>query len=116
MKREEFNQIIENVKWRIDRRDYNGAIEELMDKLYEYDFIDELIFQEFIDMETMDDLMRQQAHGWETATDLYFRLGGIDDISEDLFKIDGYGYIRNITKDDMECLILDIEREIELED
>ena len=49
-------------------------------------------------------MIAERENGWGSIEEIYYRIKNIDSINEEVFYMDGYGNLRNITKEDLETL------------
>ena len=70
-------------------------------------------FDEYISIDLINCMIEDKSTGWETIEDIYFRIRNIDFMNENIFYIDAYGNLRNITKEDMEILFDEIYEIVE---
>lgn len=89
---------------------YND-VEETYQKLYDlwmdylYDTDDyslEYIFNEYVSYEIAEDIARNELENGGLIS-LYYFLGNAD-LTNNLFKINGYGHLEDLDKSDLECI------------
>ena len=115
----EFNERIENIE---SSYDYEEYYKELYNTTVDYmndnqDFDFEYLFEDIIDYDSAEECAKQELENGG-LTRLYYFLGDAN-LNNDMFKIDGYGNLTDINKDDLdyikEEILNEIDRKIESE-
>ena len=110
--KKETKAIFIKIKKLIDNHNLNEAYIELWNNfINNYNNIDEK-FNNFIDVDLINCMIEDKSTGWQTIEDIYFRIKNIDFMNENIFYIDAYGNLRNITKEDIEILFDEIYEEV----
>ena len=118
MNKLEFLEKIKNVEISYDLEyTYNKLYDLWMDYLYDtndYEF--EYLFNEFCSYDLVEDIAKNELENGGLIR-LYYFLGNAD-LTENIFKIDGYGNLENIEKSDLEYikyeLIYNLEKDLKL--
>ena len=112
MKKNELLDILKNYDWNYT----NGkTLEEMYNEIYNYcidymndanDYSIEYAFNDFIDYDVAEEYAK---HELETGglIRLYYFLGSAN-CNNELFKVDGYGNLEDVTQDDLKYLVSDI--------
>jgi hypothetical protein len=118
MNKLEFLEKVKNVEidYHIDFEEtYNVLYDLWMDYLYDTnDYSLEYVFSDFCSYELAEDIAKNEL---ETSglISLYYFLGNAD-LTENIFKINGYGHLENIDKSDLEYikqeLIYNLNKEV----
>ena len=91
--------------------DYEKTYTELRNTVIDYmnetqDWDLDYLFEEFIDYETAEEIAKRELENGGLIR-LYYFLGDAN-LNNPIFKIDGYGNLTDIDKDDLSCLKNDI--------
>ena len=114
----EFLEKVKNVEISYDLEDtYDELYDLWMDYLCDTnDYSMEYIFNEFCSYDLAEDIARNELENGGLIR-LYYFLGNAD-LTENIFKIDGYGNLENIEKSDLEYikheLIYNLEKDLKL--
>lgn len=100
----EFKERIENIESSYDYDSYysdlyNTTIDYMNDS-QDYDF--EYLFEDIIDYDSAEDYAKQELENGGLIR-LYYFLGDAN-LNNELFKIDGYGNLTDISKDDLDYI------------
>ena len=93
----------DSIKHLINEYKFEAAFNEIMVIAIDNSLDDKL--KNFVYKEYINGLIEEGANGWDTLDDIYYRTKNIKYMSDDIFYIDGYGNLRNITKQDLEILL-----------
>lgn len=113
----ELRERIENIESSYDYEEYytelyNATVDYMN---YTQDFDLEYLFEDIIDYDLAEDYAKQELENGGLLR-LYYFLGDAN-LNSDIFKIDGYGNLTDINKDDLdyikEELLNEIDRKIE---
>lgn len=107
-KLKELKKNIEEIKITFDYEDtYSKLHNEVIDYMNDtQDFDFEYLFEDYYYYDTVEDIAKQEIDRGGLIR-LYYFLGDAD-LRSDIFRIDGYGNLANVDKDDLECLKDDI--------
>ena len=79
--------------------------EDIIEFLYNYQ-LDKGAEFEIVNSVDLDSIVQDTVkYGWQRVACF---LAGIDSMNEDYYRIDGYGNVKNITENDLECWLYDI--------
>ena len=114
MKRlDELKEAIENIEitYNYDRTyaDLYNACIDYMNETQNWEF--EYIFEDYVDYEIAEDIAKREIEQGGLLR-LYYFLGDANP-NNDLFKIDGYGNLQNVDKEDLEYIKQEILDKIE---
>lgn len=103
-KLKELKERIENVEINYDHEEsytnlYNTVIDYMNDT---QDFDLEYLFEDFIDYETAEEIAKNELNNGGLLRLQYYL--GDTNLNDEIFKIDGYGNLKNITIDDLNNL------------
>ena len=105
MKLEELKDKIEEIEITYDYEDtYNNLYNTVID--YENDTQDwdfDYLFEEYVSYDLAEDIAKNELENNGGLVRLYYFLGDAN-LNNDLFKINGYGNLEDINKEDLECL------------
>ena len=108
MKLEELKDKIEEIEITYDYEDtYNNLYNTVID--YENDTQDwgfDYLFEEYVSYDLAEDIAKNELENGGLVR-LYYFLGDAN-LNNDMFRINGYGNLEDINKDDLECLKNDI--------
>ena len=104
MELREFKERIENIDITFDYDEtYNNLYNACIDYMNEsQDFDLEYLFEDFIDYDIAEEMAKQEIENGGLIR-IYYFLGDAN-LNDSLFKIDGYGNLTNVYKDDLEYL------------
>lgn len=104
MTREEFIKKIKDIEITYDCEEtYNEIFNATQDYMYETkDFNLEDVFNDYIDYEIAEEIAKSEIEKGGLLRVYYFL--GDANLNNNLFKIDGYGNLEDVTKDDLEIL------------
>lgn len=113
----ELKEIIEKIESSYDYEEYYtelyNATVDYMNDTQDFDF--EYLFEDIIDYDLAEDYAKQELENGGLLR-LYYFLGDAN-LNNEIFKIDGYGNLTDINKDDLdyikEELLNEIDRKIE---
>lgn len=113
----ELKEIIENIESSYNYEEYYtelyNATVDYMNDTQDFDF--EYLFEDIIDYDLAEDYAKQELENGGLLR-LYYFLGDAN-LNSEMFKIDGYGNLTDINKDDLdyikEELLNEIDRKIE---
>lgn len=74
------------------------------------DFILEDYFNDYISNDTVEEIIKRDLEEGGLARLKYF-IEGVD-LNKNLYRLDGYGNLENITEEDLECLKYDLLNEL----
>lgn len=102
---EEIEENLKNYNYSFDEA-YN-QIRELAEETGCEDYLNE-----FVDEWTAEELLKREVEEGGLARVVHF-LSGVEYLSDDIYILDGYANLRNVTMNDYECVLYDIKREVE---
>lgn len=102
---------LENIKAFIEDYEYEKAIGALKDLASEYGYEESV--NEFVDEYSIGYLlqgrMESDFQNWASAACFLAQVEGLND---EYYYLDGYGNLRNVQKDDLECALRDLTRDL----
>ena len=100
----ELKEKIENIEVGYDYEEiYNNLYNTVIDYMNEtQDFDFEYLFEDFVDYDTAEDIAKAELERGGLLR-LYYFLGSAN-LNNELFRIDGYGNLTDVYKDDLEYL------------
>lgn len=102
---EETEEAIKNYKY-----DFDSIYEELRELAEEAGCEDYL--NDYVDEWTAEELLKNEVENGGLARVVHF-LSGVEYLNDNIFILDGYANLRNVTMGDFECTLYDIKREVE---
>ena len=103
-KLKELKEIIENIESSFDYDTYytelRNATIDYMNETQDFDF--DSVFDDIIDYEIAEDIARNELENGGLIR-LYYFLGDVN-LNNDIFRIDGYGNLTDIDKDDLDYI------------
>lgn len=110
---EELKERIENIA---SSYDYDGYYTELRNTIIDYendtqDWDFDYLFEDFVDYEIVEEQAKHELENGGLIR-LYYFLGNAN-LNNDIFRIDGYGNLQDIEKDDLDYLKEEILNNIE---
>ena len=99
---------------------YSSDFNDIQNAVIDYmndnqDFSLEYLFEDYVDYETIEYMAKDMLKEEEGLIRLYYFLGDANIASNDLWHIDGYGNLQDITQDDVRFLVEEIQEELKRE-